>query len=245
MRFKRVLLIQAKYDRAFSSVLPYGLGILSEVLAKNGIVNDVFDLNTDDNFARLKKKIFTFNPGLIGFSLMSLNYKYNFRVMRKIKEVFGDIKIIAGGPHISTLREKALEEEVSIDFGAVLEGEETLLELCGGEEPSGIKGVLYRNASGGVAYTGDRAFIDNLDKLPFPRYNKFLKSRYSGLITIITSRGCPYECVYCPVNLAIGRRLRFRSPRGIVDEIEYHHRLGYREFSFRDERICISCAITE
>jgi len=235
MRFKRVLLIQAGYDDTFSSVLPYGLGVLSEILSKNGIANEVFDLNKDHSFARLKKKILSFGPDLIGFSMMTLNYKYNFKIMRKIRHLLPRAKIIAGGPHVSTLREKVLLEENVIDYGSVLEGEETLLELCKETEIKAIKGLLYRNSSGEVAYTGDRDFITDLDKIPFPRYEKFSKSAYSKMITIITSRGCPFSCIYCPVKLAIGRRLRFRSAKNVVDEIAYHYNLGYREFSFRDD----------
>ncbi|MCQ9207440.1 MAG: B12-binding domain-containing radical SAM protein [Omnitrophica bacterium] len=239
MRFKKVLLIQAKYDRTFSNVLPYGLGILSEVLTKNGISNAVFDLNKDDSFERLTRKIFSFKPDLIGLSLMTLNYKYNFEIMRKVRKVWKDAKIIAGGPHISTLRAEVLRDIKVIDYGAVLEGEKTLLELCRGEEVNNIKGLLYRMPSGSVIYTGDREFITDLDEIPFPKYGKFSKSIYSGLITIITSRGCPYTCIYCPVNLAVGRMLRFRSAENVVREIEYHYKLGYREFSFRDDNFTL------
>lgn len=235
MRFNKVLLIQAQYDKTFSNVLPYGIGILSEVLTRNNIENDIFDLNMDRSVPRLLEKIRAFKPDLTCVSLMSLNYKHTFRVMREIKGLFKSIKIIAGGPHISTVRGEALKTEEAIDYGAVLEGEDTLLEICGGREIPDIKGLLYRDSSGNVKYTGDREFKANLDEIPFPKYEKFQKSQYPQLITIITSRGCPYECIYCPVNLAIGRRLRFRSAANIVDEIEYHYNQGYREFSFRDD----------
>ena len=235
MKFNRVFLIQAEYDKTFSNVLPYGLGTLSEVLAREGIENEVFDLNLDNNFERLKEKMLLFKPDLVGYSLMSLNYQKSFDTMKDIKKILPEVKIVAGGPHISTVREAALKAEGAIDYGSVLEGEDTLLELCQGKEPQDIKGLLYRFDKGEVMYSGDRAFIEDLDRVPFPKYGKFEKSAYSRLITIITTRGCPYSCIYCPVNLAIGKKLRFRSPEKVVNEIEYHYRLGYREFSFRDD----------
>jgi len=128
-----------------------------------------------------------------------------------------------------------LEENPAVDYGVVLEGEQTLLELCRGVDPARISGLLYRDDSGAVTYTGDRPFEEQLDSLQFPRYRMFDQARYSRLITIVTSRGCPYGCIYCPVNLAIGRKLRFRSATNVVDEIEYHYKRGYREFSFRDD----------
>ncbi|MFH1791209.1 MAG: radical SAM protein [Candidatus Omnitrophota bacterium] len=235
MRYKRVLLVQAMYDNTFSNVLPYGLGVLSEVLTAGGIENDVYDLNRDKRVGGLLGKIRSFSPDLVGVSMMSLNYRHTFRVMAKIKRFFPGIKIAAGGPHISTVRQKALEDERALDYGAVLEGEDTLVELCRGAGYESIKGLMFRESGGRVTYTGDREFRKDLDSIPFPKYGKFDKSRYSGLITIITSRGCPYECIYCPVKLAIGRSLRFRSAGSVADEIERHYRLGFREFSFRDD----------
>jgi hypothetical protein len=58
--------------------------------------------------------------------------------------------------------------------------------------------------------------MKDLDSLPFPTYFAFDRKRYAPLISVLTSRGCPFQCIYCPVQLAIGRRFVARSPESVV-----------------------------
>lgn len=242
MRFKRILLVQAKYDSVFSNVLPAGIGYLSAFLASQGIEHDVFDLNVERHTTeQLFRKAASFGPDLIGFSMMSLNYRYNYDVMRRLKAAFPGVRIAVGGAHLSTMRADVLGECEAIDYGVVLEGEHTLTELAVGTPLAEIGGLLYRDG-GKVVYTGDRPFIQDLDRLPFPRYDKFCREEYSPLMSLFSSRGCPYECTYCPVQLAIGRRFVARSPASVVDELEYHYRRGSRQFSFRDDNFTLDQA---
>jgi len=239
MRFKKVLLIQAKYDSVFSNVLPAGIGYLSEFLTSIGIDNDVFDLNIAKNTPDvLYGRMADLKPDLVGFSMMSLNYKYNYEVIRMIKKDFHGVKVIAGGAHVSTMRQDVLKDCDAIDYAATLEGEFTLKELMEGGDPALIKGLIRRE-EGRIAYSGDRAFIEDLDCLPYPRYEKFRKADYSSLVSLFSSRGCPFECTYCPVKLAIGRRFVARSARSVIDEMEYHYNQGYRQFSFRDDNFTL------
>jgi radical SAM superfamily enzyme YgiQ (UPF0313 family) len=157
-------------------------------------------------------------------------------LLKTIKKKYPGTAIIVGGPHISTLRLEALADANYIDFGVVLEGEETLVELCQGKDLSEIKGLIYYNKNGQLSYNGDRDFIADLDTLTFPRYDNFALNRYFlREIMIISSRGCPHSCIYCPVQLAIGKKLRVRSAKGVVDEIEYWYSRNYRRFNFADD----------
>ncbi|MFC1577284.1 B12-binding domain-containing radical SAM protein [Candidatus Omnitrophota bacterium] len=242
MRFKNILLVQARYDTEFSNVLPAGIGYLSEFLIKHGIENEVFDLNLkEDTPEKLFKAVKELKPDLVGFSMMSLNYKYNYTVINILKERVPEVKIVVGGPHISTVREQVLKECPGVDYGVALEGEFTLLELMEGKRPvEEIEGLLRRTDGGkSIAFNGERPFIRDLDAIPFPRYTKFAKKRYAPLLSILTSRGCPFQCIYCPIQLAIGRRFIPRSPASIVAEVEYHYSNGYREFSFRDDNFTL------
>ena len=81
-----------------------------------------------------------------------------------------------------------------------------------------------------------RAYNDDLDRLPFPAFELFDSTAYMDKkIPILTSRGCPYSCIYCSVSLTMGRRFRFRSPENVIDEILYWHDKGYRLFQFQDD----------
>ncbi len=123
------------------------------------------------------------------------------------------------------------------DIGVMSEGEETLLEIVESLSRSGslqiddlrkIRGIAYREGNE-IHITSSRPFIENLDLLPFPARHlypplscyKALPASYirQPLGHIMTSRGCPYHCIYCDRKV-FGNRFRARSPVNVVDELE-------------------------
>lgn len=237
MRYNRVLLVFPDYKGGHFGALrpPAGLGYIAETLKANSIDYDVIDMAAGASMDELNKKISFFKPNLIGISLMTFMYKRSYEIIRSVKQSHPSANIIAGGPHISTVREKVLEECPELDYGAVLEGEQTMLELCSGVDPASIKGLIYRNGDE-VLFTGERAFSENLDLIPFPKFEKFPLDKYvTEEIGIVSSRGCPHGCIYCPVKAAIGRKWRRRSAESIVGEIQYWYGKGYRQFSMLDD----------
>ena len=252
---QRILLIYPPtYGSQWGAIRPpIGLGYLSEMLQQHRIEHQILDMSLGCSLKQVLTKITMFHPDLIGVSMTSLFHQSVYAIMQTIKQHFPEIPIIAGGPHISTMREQVFAECQAIDYGATLEGDETIVELCLGKPPKQIKGVLYRTASHDIAYTGDRAFILDLDRLPFPRYEQFELDRYVAReVGIITSRGCPYSCTFCPVKTTIGRITRFRSAEHVVEELAYWHQKGYRDililddnFAMRSERVYAICDAIE
>lgn len=235
MRFKKVLLVNPFYSsyRFSIPVVPPGLGYLAEFLSRNGVEVGILDMTLGYGPEDLRKRIRDFGPDLVGISMMTCMYERIYSWMRDVRSSFSDVPIVVGGPHVSSLRETVLKACEAVDFGVTLEGEHTLLELCQGKEPRDIKGLLYRDA-GEVRYTGMREFIRDLDSLPWPRYGAFELKKYGLGMSVVTSRGCPYRCVYCSCNV-IGKVYRTRSPGSVVDEISYWHGLGFLEFSFQED----------
>ena len=235
MRANKVLLINPFYSSKFYSipVLPAGLGYLCECLKENKIDYDILDMALGYNLDNLKRKIRLFCPDLIGFSMMSYRYKNIYEIINEIKKEFPHIRVVCGGPHVSNFKEKVFLECPAVDFGITFEGEYALSELAKGEKLKNIKGLLYRK-DGKVTYTGDRGFIEDLNTVPFPRYDKFELKKYRYGISIVTSRGCPYSCTYCSCHL-IGKKIRFRSAKNIAGEIEYWYKRGFREFGLQDD----------
>lgn len=237
----RIILVQMKYPSSpFPGPnLPVGLGYLAEQLEVHKIPYAVTDLSIateNELFSQIARGA----PEYVGLSLMSLDLQLHYALAHEIKARFPRVKIVAGGAHVSFVQTKALEECFAIDFGVVHEGEQTLLELLNGRDPSTIRGLLCRNGAGEVVYTGHRALIENLDQIPFPRFRKFQLSRYGRKIALASSRGCPFSCTFCGAFLSMGRKWRARSVPHLVSEIAFWKRRGYGEFDFVDSNFFMS-----
>jgi radical SAM superfamily enzyme YgiQ (UPF0313 family) len=215
---------------------PPGIGYLTASLKKANIDYDVFDMTFPDyELDNLKEKIKEFKPDLIGISFFTLMYKRHYEWIKELKKMNLDFDIVCGGPHLSSVKEKALEECEEIDYGCINEGEQTLVELCQGKPISDIKGLIHRHNSK-IIYNGDRDFIKDLNLLPYPTFEKFELEKYvQKEIPLVTSRGCPFRCIFCSVRLVMGSFFRARSPKNVVDEIEYWVKKGYRQFAIVDD----------
>jgi hypothetical protein len=154
--------------------------------------------------------------------------------------------------------QKRVEQEAFLDYIIRGEPDETVYELAAGHPEESILGLHYRR---GEAWADNppRPLIKELDKLPFPKWELLPYQRYTlpkssttGLVPylpMLTSRGCPFGCHYCPYPVTEGLPFRFRSPQNVVDEIEHLVRdLGieyiiFRDpmFSLRQERVVAIC----
>jgi radical SAM superfamily enzyme YgiQ (UPF0313 family) len=235
MRFQRVLLINPPVKTGLRSVRPnIGLGYLAQILLENHINYDVLDMLLGYSLHDLEKKIKEFKPDLLGVSMFSNNYKVAYEAMENIKEKFPLLKIVVGGSHASCFKEKLLLDCLAIDYGIILEGEYALLELCQGKELDQIKNLIYRDKEK-ITINTTRNFVKDLNTLPFPTYYRFELDKYLDEKSLISSRGCPHECIYCAVGVVSGKEVRMRSPANVVDEIEYWYQKGYKQFSFQDD----------
>ena len=99
---------------------------------KKNIEVDFLGMDLGYDFNDLKRKIIKFDPDLIGISMFTLRYLFHYKLICEIKNVFPNISLVAGGPHVPHLSEDVLTECSEIDFGVVKDGEETLFKLCEG-----------------------------------------------------------------------------------------------------------------
>ena len=159
-----------------------------------------------------------------------------------------------GGEHATIASKRILKEQESIDFIVRGEGEETLLELVnalkGDQSFTDIKGLSFRN-NARVIENVDRPRIRLLDELPLPARHKlpmdiYFNHKRSGLkkrnpvATLMTSRGCPYNCVFCSTKNVWKRIWRPLSPKRVVDEIEHLVTdFGVRELSIVDDSFIV------
>jgi len=238
-RFNRVLLISPPSSTYLGAARPpQNLGYLAESLRRSGIAYHVLDMRLNHGYGGMKREISRFKPDLVGVSLVSLGYKRSYDLITKVKHLDPRIKVVAGGPHVTVLQEKVLEDCPDLDYAVIHEGEQTLVDLCRDRDPTRrIPGLLEREEEG-VLSGGSPPVQENLDELPFPRYEGFEMSRYIQEIPLNSSRGCPFQCVFCP-NKLITKRYRCRSAGNVVDEIEFWYGRGYRIFNFDDDNFSL------
>ncbi|OHB59805.1 MAG: hypothetical protein A2173_00925 [Planctomycetes bacterium RBG_13_44_8b] len=239
MRFKKVLLVSPPSPSFFGGLrVPAGIGHIAQVLYDNAIDYDYVDMRIGYSLRYLKKKALAFRPDLIGFSMITLGYKTGYKIISEMKQLLPTSKIVTGGHHITILREKVLQECRDIDFGVVFDGEETILELCKDEMTyENIKGLIFRK-DGQIVFNGDRPLVKDLDKYAFPKYVNFNMKDYSRQIPVHFSRGCVYQCTFCP-NKLLGRQYRTYSPKYFVGEIEYWYEKGIRQFAIDDDNFAL------
>ena len=235
MRFHKVLLVSPPSSSRYGGLrVPAGIGCVAQALYDNSIEYDYVDMRIGYTWRHLRRKAFAFKPDLIGFSMITVGYKTAYKIISDLKRLLPNSKIVVGGHHVTILKVKVLDECNDIDFGVIADGERTIVELCKNDMPyEDIKGLIFRKDQQ-IVFTGERPSIKNLDEYAFPRYKNFNMKNYSKQIPIQSSRGCVYQCTFCP-NKLIGRKFRTRSAISFVDEIQYWYAKGIRQFAIDDD----------
>lgn len=168
----------------------------------------------------VKRKILKFEPDLVGISSVSQNFNIAKDISSFCKEQ--DIPVVVGGPHIASLPSSLGS---SMDVGVIGEGEQTILELLKYVKEYGmdlskieqIDGIVYRY-DGEVKITKMRKLIDPLDQLPLPARD-LLNVGNRDIVSMFSSRGCPYRCRFCSSSRFWGS-VRYFSANYVVNEIE-------------------------
>lgn len=249
-------------DQGFSQNL--GLGYLAAVLIKAGHKVKIIDAFAQGENEWIKiKKYNIYRCGLsydailkqidedtdyVGITGPFTNLLSEVNLLaEKIKQRFKYVKIIKGGILSSTLPEQTLDEYT--DFIVLGEGEESLLKIINSEKKENIKGIGYWE-DGKKRINKEYEYIQNLDKIPFPARDimpmeKYVRlsprgTKYKRTISIITSRGCPYDCEFCSVHPIYGWKYRFRTPDNVIEEIkECMEKYKMNFIEFEDDNISL------
>ena len=228
--------------------IPLGIGYLAAILEKNGYDVNVIDcqalkltLNEVEN--ELSKR----QPDIVGLTSTTLTYKPALEIIKVAKKAVPNCLTVIGGSHVTFWDEEALEECPQLDVVVRKEGEITFLELVqrleAGESFGDVLGITFRK-DGKTVKTEDRPYIEDLDSLPFPAHHLWpldrLKKYGNVMFPLMTSRGCVFWCEFCSAVRMFGRKFRMRSPKNVVDEIEYlHNTFGADTFTFYDDAFTV------
>jgi len=210
------------------------------------------ELTLEETVARLR----AFGPEYIGYTITTYLFFQSLDWIKAIKEHV-DVPVIVGGVHLSIYPRETLTHD-AIDYAVTGEAERSLPELLDALTRSGatpdaqllrqVEGVAYR--VGGSTRDGGRVEVTaaaptvDVDESPWPArhlldntlYHSFI-SKYKNFTCFITSRGCPYKCIFCEQG---SKAFRARSPTNVVDELELSYREhGIREFDFFDSSFTI------
>lgn len=212
-----------------------GIGYLSEYLKSKGIECDVIDakllrLSVKDVVRRIKENKYD----IIGISAMTHDIAQAENLARAVKKLMPNIKIIIGGVHATALPKQTLEDFPHFDYLIHGEGEITMYELAKAIEAKKgfdkVLGIAYRKGKKVIVNPpGER--VENLDELPFPDYSQFPRCPEYH---ITTSRGCPYNCVFCMSPYG-RKKIRERSPQKVIEELKIIDSYHPKVIKFNDE----------
>jgi anaerobic magnesium-protoporphyrin IX monomethyl ester cyclase len=231
--------------------LPLGLMYMAAVLNTGSYKPEILDafvtnssfqkngeiINVGLPFERIKQEILIRKPDIIGIAgPFTCQIGNSVKISNLAKQVDPSILTVVGGPHVTSVPKEFLEEEKDVDIVVTGEGEYAMLDIAqyfeGKKQLGEILGIAYRK-EGKVMLNSPRPFIRNLDELPYPAYDlvdmeHYLSPKKIGYrsfrnraISMITSRGCPFNCCFCSVHLHMGREFRAHSANYVLNHIQY------------------------
>ncbi|MDI6742002.1 MAG: radical SAM protein [Smithella sp.] len=233
----------APASRIINVYPPLGLGIIAAILIQEGHRVKIFDFSLKTHGIRKDSEtILLDRPDVIGISAMVNNYQQGLDLAKAVKSR-KNIPVVLGGPHPTLFADEILSDE-AVDFVIRGEGEDSFRALisCFNNKTNdyrNIQGLSYRSDDR-IIHNQLGEFIPDLDALPYPERKLFgnymLKSvQNKKMATIITSRGCPFNCSFCYKGL-FGKKFRARSPESVIDEIKrVIADFGIRSFYFVDD----------
>ena len=204
----------------------------------------VLDCVADNlDFDDIRHKVRALRPDVVGVSLTASHNLINAaKSIEAIRAAHPSAFIVVGGAHVNSFPELAVRLS-GVDAAIRGDGEEPLLRLLDALEQhldlSGVPNIILRRDDGVIYRNEKSAGVDQLDSLPFPDREACPPGKYytpgmrgARATTIISSRGCPFRCVFCNVPQAY----RARSPQNTIDEMELCvKRYGIQDIHFVDD----------
>ena len=224
--------------------VPIGVGYLMAVAEREGIdakcIDEQVQENTLDLVAEYAKALEP--PYFFGFSVLTAAFEHALAVSQRLKELYPDSVICFGGPHPTAMPDEVLAYP-QVDIVVRGEGEQVLPELyrCvkARRDFTHLTGISYRR-NGQVRHNQDAPVIQDLDSLPPFPYHLFTSPRYD-LGFIVSSRGCPYHCIFCSNRVTTGKRYRYRNTEAVVAELEILYAKYHRRFVlFLDDNLLVN-----
>ncbi|MFC1685673.1 B12-binding domain-containing radical SAM protein [Nanoarchaeota archaeon] len=230
---------------------PTNLALLSSYIREKGAYEpEVLDLELYDfkSIPQVAEKILSKNAKYVGFSTLTPRFPTITRICRDLKKANKDLVTMVGGPHITGRPQDCKYE--GIDYGILGEGEEAFLKLLNSleskQDVTKTPNLAYKE-NGKVMTNPKTAFIKDLDALPRPAWDLLDLKKYKDPAFfgeephagIFTTRGCPYDCIFCASKVTWERKLRFHSIDNVIEEFGTLSKKGINNLYFYDDQFAV------
>lgn len=238
----KIALIAPPYPLEQAPSPPLGICYVASACIEAGHEVKIFDyIVSQYRPEKLKASLDTFQPDVVGSTAVTMNFPAAAEIMKTVKTHRPQTVTMMGGPHVSFDQDNVFKAYPEVDVIVTGEGELTLKELLPAIHDRSlwkdIRGIAFME-NGKVVKTPQRELIQELDELPMPTRDLLPMSKYLALgfpVSIITSRGCPNKCIFCLGRKMVGMKVRYRSAKKIVDEIEYLLSFGLSRINIADD----------
>ncbi|MFH1316708.1 MAG: radical SAM protein [Candidatus Woesearchaeota archaeon] len=203
---------------------------------------------------QILENIKEFDPDIVAFGFWTCQSPFVYKLSKLIRELNNYIKIIYGGIHTSFNHEECLNY---CDVAIIGEAEKTFTNLVDAIQEKNslydVKGIAFKN-SPTVVKTHDQPLITDLDDIPYPAFDLVDMKKYINSdklrqlhviggkrVPILASRGCPYNCSFCLSPSMWGRKVRWKSPSKVIEEIKrLNSDFGFIRFQFYDDNFLLN-----
>jgi len=255
-----ILLINVSVSHNSLPAPPLGLGSLASVIHQEGLGRvKILDLDLyREPYRKLKSEVHALRrkSGVIYGLMMTTHNRFTVqRLSAMIRNLHPSSEIICGGPHMTLSALDTMENCPDIDIGFIGESERTIVPFLENRNPSMIKGIAFRK-DGKIIINPKAGRITDLDSLPFPDRKALRVEKYPQIpipgtdkkrtASMFTTRGCPFNCVFCSSFEQWDKKTIQRSPENMMQEVE----LLVKEYDvdgifFQDDLFVVSRKRTE
>ncbi|KUM97269.1 hypothetical protein AQI88_08315 [Streptomyces cellostaticus] len=206
---------------------PLGLACVAAPLVHAGheviVLDCAAERLSDEDVVR---RVTDYRADVVGLRCQFINYPLGLAIAAAIKAELPGVAVVFGGPHMGLVAEQGLRDHPYIDAMVHGEGEHALLEyvraLDAGSAPVGIAGLVWRDRDGRVVHNGRREVRNGPMEFSPPAFEVLPMHLYrlANFFSLEGHRGCPMKCTFCALPQVQTRRVRYKRPAALVDEME-------------------------
>jgi len=225
------------------TMTPISLGYIAAFLESKGFRTKILIIGQDTSLSRsgFHELITRFQPALVGLTAYQRTMLYVRGFANFIKSMDNNIKVAIGGPQATFMPSAAFKELSDIDYICRSSGEVTLLRVAQAIKNrtpfSDLAGVSYKDPQGVVFDTPEIEDFTEIDHYPSPYLNDIFDYSCMNEAIMLTSRGCPYHCIYCYTPHAFKHKITFHSVDRVMEEIKWVTKKGVKRLWFADPNI--------